>query len=391
MKGALSSFLLLGVILAASCGRPTASPAATPQSTPPAQAIPAPTEAPSPTPASKTTQIQTPTPTVVSTTPTSVPTPSPSPTPKLEERREILRPIAAWWLPKWSEDGANLSVRYTRGKGTLSITIHVSRGYDPFGVPLAGDEVKEYKGEDIYGREQDVTVVVPSSWRGGLKPDSVVAYGTITYPSGVNFEQSWFAQSLRVTVNCEYDDKGYLKGGSGNQEFSGHLSTSAGTITYSGNATGTFTALYGQLGWTKRVQKTNYYGDNKPYAETVTITTAESKYLGGRLVVVREIEKTTTTYADGSQRESEVDILYQRNEHGVLSGKSASGVVTGAEVTNGKPVSYAGSIAMDYGFDSSIGWHKVAYSEKRPAADRLPERLPFEVIFIDDFYFRPVL
>jgi len=290
-----------------------------------------------------------------------------------------LGPLPAWWVPTWSEDGVDLSVEYTQGTGKLSESIHVGTSYDSFGVPVEGSEVTVRKGEDIYGRELDMTIGTLSGWHAQLKPDSVVASGTATHPAG-------FARTLRVTVHYEYNES-QLRGGSGNEEFSVRI---PGGITYSGSATGTFTAQYGQLVWTERVENTSYYLGDKPYAETVIVTTPESDYLGGRLVVVQQSVKTTTTYADGSRRESDIVISWQRDENGVCSGKSGSGVVTGTEVVNGTPVDYTGSVTLDYGFDSHIGWYKTGYSEARSAETELPKRLPFEVIFIDDPYLRPV-
>jgi hypothetical protein len=298
--------------------------------------------------------------------------------------------INAWWLPKWSDDGANLNLRYTRGKGTMSQTTQNERQYNSFGVQVGGDVVIHRKGEDIYGREQDMIIRTLSSWRGSVKPDSVAASGTITYPNEVGVGQSWFNRSLKVMVIPEYNEKGEIKGGSGTESFSGHILTSAGKVTYSGSATGTFTVSYGKLHWTQRIEETTYYLGDKPYAVTVTVIIPESQMLGGNLLPIREHTKTTTTCADGSRRESDVVILWPRNENGVLTGKSGSGVVTGTEVINGKPVNYTGLVTIDYGFDSKEGWHKVGYNEKRSADTGLPNRLPFEVIYIDDLYMRPV-
>jgi hypothetical protein len=304
-----------------------------------------------------------------------------SPTPRL---------LDAWWLPKWSDDGENLSLTYTQGKGTMSETNQNVRKYNNFGVQYGGEVVTHRKGEDFYGREQDMTIRTPLSWHGSVQPDSVAASGTITYPTAVGVEQSWFTRSLNVTVFYEYNDKGEFMGGSGKESFSGHILTNTGKITYSGSATGNFTVLYGKLLWTHRIEETKYNDGDKPYAETVMVIFPESQMLAGSLLTIREHAKTTTTYADGSRRESDVVILWPRNENGVLIGKSGSGVVNGTEVINGKPISYTGSVTIDYGFTSKEGWHKVGYNEKRLADIGLPNRLPFEVIFIDDSYMRPV-
>jgi ABC-type transport system involved in cytochrome bd biosynthesis fused ATPase/permease subunit len=106
-------------------------------------------------------------------------------------------------------------------------------------------------------------------------------------------------------------------------------------------------------------------------------------------VTVSENHVTKTTYANGSQRNSDITILWQREQNGIISGKSGSGVVTGSELINGKLINYTGSITVDYSFDSNLwgGWYKSGYNESRVAESLLPKRLPFEVIFIDDMYF----
>jgi hypothetical protein len=346
----------------------------------------------------------TPTPTAMTTTITLTPTLTPTPaltsasaitaTPTLTSTstpHETLKLLSCWWVPTWSEDGTSLNISYTRGRGTLSEDIHVGKSYDQFGIQVEGNEVTERKGEDIYGREQNMTIAIPSAHYGGsVKPESVVASGTITYPAAAGIAQSWFARTIKVTVSYQYDN-GVLKGGSGNEEFSGHISASAGDITYSGGATANFTVKDGQLLWAERVEKTSYFFKDRLYAETVTSVTPLAEYLGGRWITTSETYKTATTYADGSRRESEIVILSQHNEGGVSTGKSGSGVVTGTEVINGKSVEYNGSITISYGFiPQRWGWIKVSYSEKRSAETKLPERLPFEVISIDDDALRPV-
>ena len=304
------------------------------------------------------------------------------------EASQALWSLTGWWEARWSQDGADLDVRYTRGSGALSETIQVEGSYNPYGVQTGGRETKQRKGEDIYGRQQDTTVQSPSSWRGSrVKPDSTAASGTISYPAGMPFEQSVFARRFEAMVHSEYNEQGQLKGASGSDEFSGHISTPAGKIAYSGSVAASLTVQNGELVWTERTEKTSYSYVDKPYAETVTVVIPESKYLGGRLVVVRETVRTITTYSDGSRRESEIVILWQRNEAGVTTGKSGSGTVTGGDAMNGRQANYTGSISIDYSFDSRIGWYKVGYSEKLAAKGGLSKRLPFEAIFVDDPYF----
>jgi hypothetical protein len=299
--------------------------------------------------------------------------------------------LSCWWLAEWSEDGLELDVKYTQGSGALQEVIHVGYGYDPYGMKVEGEEVTQRQGEDIYGRGQNTTVGIISTRHGSkLGPDSVIGSGTFNYPSLAEFEQSWFAREFKITVTCEYNSEGQLQGGVGSETFSGHIMTSSGEITFEGEATGTFAIRNGQLGWTGRTERTNYDFNGKPYAETVTTVSPESEYLGGKWHTVGEAIKTSTNYADGSQRESECIITWNRNEYGVCTGKSGSGTVSGTEILNGQPIDYAGSVTISYGFNSKLGWFKQGYTESRTAQAGLPKRLPFEVIYIDDLYLRPV-
>lgn len=299
--------------------------------------------------------------------------------------------LTGWWSPKWSEDGKDLNVTYNRGRNTMSISIRVSNSYNPFGVQTNGGEVKENVGEDVYGRELNITVATPSTWRGGpVKPDYIIGNGSIIYPVGANLEQSLFSRRFNVTINNEYDENGNLIGAYGKEEFSGHISTQTEKITYSGYAIGNFTEKDGQVVWTERIEKTNYYHNDKPYAETVTTVIPSSEYLGGKWVKTREDQKTVTTYADGSKRESELIIILRRNEYGVMAGMNGKGIVTGSDVINGKNINYSGSIVINYGLKSNIGWYKIVYNEKISGSGRLLKRLPFEAIYISDIYLRPV-
>jgi hypothetical protein len=303
--------------------------------------------------------------------------------------------LAGWWLPTWSEDDTNLNVDYTSRKSTLIDVTHVENFYNPFGVKIGEILVIKRNGEDFYGRGQNVTVgTLLTFHNGGVKPDSVVPNGTIIYPVRSALEGGsailiTYERSFNMTINYEYDE-GYLKNGSGNEEFSGHISTSPGNITYSGNVTVSFKEMDGQIVWTEYIEKTIYSYENRPYAETVTVTTPQYEYLGGKWLTVREKYKTTTIYTDGNMRKSEIGIIWQRTEYGTTSAKNGSGIVNGSEVINGETVDYTGSIAIDYGLDSRMGWYKTGYNEKIFANAGLPKRLPFEVVFVDDLYLRPV-
>jgi hypothetical protein len=306
------------------------------------------------------------------------------------QESELVTPLDAWWEPQWSADGLVLDVAYTRGRNSLTEVIHVGTSYTPFGDPIAGGEVTYRTGEDIYGREQNVTISSLVGWHGSVKPDSLAAAGTFRYPATGEDENATFTRSLNVTVTCAYDASGRLTGGRGSERYSGQLMASDGTIAYAGMATCTFAVNDGLLVWTERTEKTSYSYHGEPYAETTAVITSESEYLGGGYVKVRETVSTTTIYADGSYRESEMVLVWQRNAAGVPSGRSGSGTVSGADMIHGASVTYEGSIALDYGFDTRLGWIKTGYHEERSADRELPKRLPFDVIYLDDLYLRPV-
>ncbi len=199
---------------------------------------------------------------------------------------------------------------------------------------------------------------------------------------------------LDVAVNYTYDGNGRLSGGSGHEEILGHVTTSRGRIFYSGTATGAFMVKDGQLLCTQRIEQTGYFSDSEPYAEVQIVSTPEFQYLGGSWVIASDTQNITTTYADGSQRESEITIVWERNANGIPTHKNGSGVATGTEIVNGKEVHYTASTNIDYGFHTSYlhsyGWIKAGYSEQRSAESPLPKRLPFEIISVDDPDFGPL-
>jgi hypothetical protein len=216
-------------------------------------------------------------------------TPASSPSPRSTcEISHILTPIAAWWNPQWSDDGQELDVQYTIGRNTLTERIHVGASHTPFGEPIQGSEVTTRKGEDIYGRAQNMTIGHFAGWHGTLKPELVIAYGTFICPAQVTYENGWFTRELNVTVAREFNEAGRLTSGSGAETFSGHLKTADGILTYSGTATATFSVKDGVLLWTDRVEQTTYSFEGMPYAEMVTVATPKSEYLGGDYVTVRE-------------------------------------------------------------------------------------------------------
>ncbi|MBA7669046.1 hypothetical protein ES703_77172 [subsurface metagenome] len=233
-------------------------------------------------------------------------------------------------------------------------------------------------GTDAYGREWNKTVTVHYKMLGGsTKPISRVTYRTVTRSTG-------FSHTSTVKLSYEYDEVGHLMGGSGSEVFSGSL---PGGVTYSGSSNITCGVLEGALAWTKRIEQASYFNDGKLYAETLTITVPESAKSPVFYRPVRETELTTTTYADGGRRESNIVILYDWDDVGNNIRKNASGTVKGTDIVEGSPVDYSALITITY---VNIGgvWEKVGFEEKRSSEASLAKRLPFEVIFCDDHALR---
>ena len=296
--------------------------------------------------------------------------------------------LLGWWEAQWSEDGRSINIKYTKGNNTLSETTITTNTYNKYGMLVGKYEETTAIGEDIYGREQNLIYKKPYVFTGGsVKLYQIVRAGTIIYPAGMQFEQGQYSRSINSTTTYQYDSGGSLTGGSYSENFSGQISFPTGKFTYLGDVTATPETKDGQLFFKQQVETTDYYDGNKFYAETERIINGSLQYLGGKWVTVSENHVTKTTYANGSQRNSNITILWQRDQNGVTSGKSGSGVVTGSESIYGKLINYTGSITVDYSFDSKLGWYKSGYYESRVAESLLPKRLPFEVIFIDDMYF----
>ncbi len=172
--------------------------------------------------------------------------------------------------------------------------------------------------------------------------------------------------------------------------FFGRITTSAGEITFLGNATAPLTFRDGKQAFVSRTEKTSYFLDGRPYVETSLTIIGESSEILGEYRLMKETDKTDTFFADGSQRTSQITIVYQRDEHATCTGKSGSGTVFGTDLVEGRLVSYDGTIGLNYIFGLGGIWHKAAYYENRAAASRLIERVPFEVMFIDDPLMRSI-
>lgn len=303
-----------------------------------------------------------------------------APTPETEDKisiptTKIPQVDDAWWDQKWSKDGLTLNIDYNE-------VLSGSSGKDFIDYGRTGERtmsVDSKSGTDIFGKKWNETVKNDYKILGGsTKPTLRTIYRTVTHSTG-------FARTSTASISYTYTEDGFLMGGSGSEKFSGSL---PGGLTYSGSSNVTYGAGGGTLAWEKRVEQASYYKDDKFYAETITVVVPESKYISGRLKPVRETERTTTTYAAGSRRESEIVILYNYDSSGNVR-KRGNGTLTGTEIIYGLPVNYTGTITITYpGPGMGGGDYKLNYEEKRSAMVSLPKRLPFEVIFSDDYGLR---
>jgi hypothetical protein len=297
--------------------------------------------------------------------------------------------FVGWWTVEWSLNNTGITIVYAEGSNSISINQETENLYDPFGN-LVGKNVQIHKkGEDIYGREQDINTQINYKFIGGnVKPDVLIRNGTIVYPPEEGLVQRAYSITLNEEITFKYNDIGHLEGGSYSEEFYGHVSTNSSIIEFSGSAFETLVGRNGVLLFTERTEKTTYYKDDKMYAETETVITPESEYLGGTWLTTSESYEIVTDYADNTERITNLVILWNRNEYGITTGKSGNGLSNGTEIINEKEISYSGSIDIHYGFDGKIGWYKNGYDEERTDDYALAQRLPFEIIFIDDYDLR---
>jgi hypothetical protein len=249
------------------------------------------------------------------------------------------------------------------------------------------------QNEDTYGKLANTTTRAISYSSSGsfyLSPNPPAANGSLVYPSSSSFEQSQFFRNFTSTVTYDNYTPGYTPtNGTYNEEFLGHIATSAGEITFSGNVTAPLTWAFDQA-FVNRTEKTSYFLNGKPYAETSLTTTWESNYINGAYRTMRENDITETFFADGSQRTSQITILYQRDENGTITGKSGTGTILGTDSIGGQSVNYTGTINIAYVRNQAGAWLKTGYYENRTAALGLLKREPFEVLFIEDSQMRPL-
>jgi hypothetical protein len=338
---------------------------------------------PNPTLASSATQeTQT---TILSPSPNFTPTPMPT------------LPLDLWWATNWTNGGSTLNIIYNEASNsTPKQTITIENNYDPFGTLVNRTVTTKDQSIDTYGKQANTTKTLigffPSASTLFLSPNSLAAWGSTVYPATATFGQSQFARNFTSTVNYENYTQGTTPGnGTYKEEFFGHFATSMGEITFVGNATAPLSFRLSDQVWSNRVEKTSYLLNGKPYAETSVATSVESSYISGGYRLMKESIETVTSFADGSQRTSQITILYQRNQNGVCSGKNGSGTIWGSYIIDGRSLNYTGSIILSYRFNERSGWEKASYSETKTVNSGLLVCVPFEVLFIDDPGIRPVL
>lgn len=299
-----------------------------------------------------------------------------------------------WWNTNWASDGSTLNVTYNQVSPTSPpITQIVENKSYGHGVLINSTVITIEQINDHYGRQINTTTTTISfhSTTFFLSPNGLASYGSLFYPNTSSFEQSQFARNFTSTVNYEnYTAGSTPNNGSYNEEFSGHIATSAGEITFFGNATASLALLGGVQSYTSYLVKTSYFLNGEPYAETSVTSSYKSSYIVTEYRLIEETVETKTFFADGSQRTSNIVISYTYNETGgFCTGKSGSGTVWGTDLVGGKIVNYNGSISLAFGGFNSAG-QKTGYYENRNTTVGLLKRVPFEVFFIDDSFMRPV-
>ena len=263
---------------------------------------------------------------------------------------------------------------------------HASYSRNLIGVLLNSSVTITAGTQDLYGRQNNSTQI-NISYPGTpfyLTPYPPAAFGSLIYPKNSSFEQSQYARNFTSKVNYENYTQGTTPiKGTYNEEFLGHISISAGEITFFGNVTASLTWGRGDQGLANATEKTSYLLNGKPYAQTSAKSSYVSTLINGVYLLSNETVETETFFADGSHRTSQITILYQRDDHGTQTGKSGVGTVWGTDVIGERSVDYTGSIALSYINPYGV-YIKSGYYETRNATSELLTRVPFEVLFIDD-------
>ena len=356
--------------------KPNNSPTPTPSNTQSPSTFPSQTTSP------KVTQKPT-----TSITSTASPSPSPIPTP-------TIAPVDLWWQTNWSNNNATLNIIYNQIEDLPqpTQTNHVHTEYLPNGAFYYRTITTSYQGEDSYGRLTNTTKTTISYSPSGtfyLSPNPPTAYGSLLYPASSSIEQSQFARNFTsITTYNNYSPPNTPGEGTYKEEFSGHITTSVGEITFVGNVTAPLTWDINQA-FVNRTEKTSYSLNGKPYAETTLTTTWESSYINGAYRITRENDVTETYFADGDYRKSQITTSYQRDENGTITGKSSTGTVSGIDQIGTQSINYTGAINITFSSNQAGAWIKTSYHENRTAVSRL-QRVPFEALFIEDPQLNPM-
>jgi hypothetical protein len=271
-------------------------------------------------------------------------------------------------------------------------TQNITYIYNNIGVLINKTAITNIQSEDICGKLANITTIgvgYSMSAPFYLSPYPPAAYGSLVYSASSSFEQSQFFRNFTSTVKYDNYTPGILYPmGTYNEDFFGQIPTSAGEITFTGNVTAPLTWLKYDQAFGNRTEKTSYFLNGKSYAETTLTTTWITLLINGAYRLMNESDVTETFFADGSQRSSQITVLYQRDENGTITGISGTGTVLGMDQIRGQSVDYTGVITIPY-LQNQGGWIKTGYYETRTAAAGLLTRVPFEVLFIDDPLMRP--
>ncbi|MBN1999949.1 hypothetical protein JW935_20520 [candidate division KSB1 bacterium] len=293
--------------------------------------------------------------------------------------------LSGWWNASFSNNNTELDIHYLKETSRLTFDDKPLNKYDGDNLVYT-IESEKYTGIDVYGRSVDMsrtTSFCPES-----VPDTILYSGEIFYPSA-NVAESDVLINYRIQVNCQYDTikKTYLTECSGNMD--GHIKTSIGTMTFNGASNGDLHIIDDRVCCSERTDNYNFQIAGETYAVVKMTVVPIALYSGGKFLLDRESITINTEYQDGSKRISEIIITWQRDGKCNITEKTVTGHFSGSEIQNNKTSTIAGTIEVDCsGRHYLCDYHKLNYKEIFTKGSKLPQRIPFEVIFVDDFFLR---
>ncbi len=302
-----------------------------------------------------------------------------------ETQTKDIAQLTGWWQSSLRNDDTEMDIEYVKDTSTLRFEKHPMKNYEGDQLVYVIDQAT-YSGIDVYGRS--VTMDLKRCRRPDGVPDVVVYSGEIFYPSGNRADSDVFF-NYRIEVDCHYDKskKAYMTECKG--DINGHINSTKGKMTFEGTSNGELHVVDNRICCSERIDSYNFILDGKEYAAVTVKVVPIALYTNEKFRLDRETISINTEYADGSSRKSEVTIRWERDGAGRITAKTESGQFAGSEILNGKSNSIGGSIEIDCsGRHYLCDFYKIEYKEIYTQGAGLPKRVPFETIFVDDFFLR---